>query len=255
MSWLLQKISYDLFLGLFISFLTYLIGLLQNKIMIYYKYKCIRLFYTNKLVINKYDIILSARQGNKVGSTPKGSFLEMEAFHAIGKLLNILKIEINLKNGLKEERLVDIENDLLLIGGPSYNKVSKDVWNKICEISPVTLDMEGNNTIKVGIKNYSISFDEQTSKMKTYAIIFKVHNPIQNKKDKCIIASFGLNGFGTMGGVSVLSDREKMIKIFQNYSDEFIAIVESEFEHNKLIKSRILYLTNFNNHERVASVD
>ena len=129
-------------------------------------------------------------------------------------------------------------NNLILIGGPVHNSITKNLVFSNDVRLPFSYDENNNLVYSTGnneITNYKAVISKGDDKYfeKDYALILNIKNP--KDKDKRIILISGCRSIGCYGGASFLSNNLKEIKNIVK-DQEYAIIVECEGNKNGLIK-------------------
>lgn len=221
-------------LGLFKSFLWLIIGYFGGKL----KRKLTEIRPIKKLwrIKNFKDLIIVAATSTK---TDTGDYLRpatgIGQLRALGYAIESLSqaYDVRIKNILLSDDQVQkqIERDILLLGGPKNNEVSKLFLEKLNGLHKIA-DQNENTIIWLadGQEEKFAGVKENKQIKKDYGLIIRTENPFSSQKDKPTICLFtGCHTYGTIAAAKFFTNiYKKQIKLFTKAKKNIFLLVECD---------------------------
>ncbi|MER5227078.1 hypothetical protein [Streptomyces flaveus] len=117
--------------------------------------------------------------------------------------------------------------NLLILGGPAVNDVSRRAFDAIQDTLPVSINLE-EVAITVANRRYAPEYDPDAQKVvKDYGLVVRCQNPFDPSRKSAAFLVMGCHGFGTAGSAQLLRDpglaRQLASEVDQR---DFVAIAE-----------------------------
>lgn len=213
-----------------------------------------RHIYKNKLLINKNQInsdfsniiCYTANPDNydKQEHTALGYPFEYMALGEVNSMFRyVYKIDKSIACKMAkcsfEENNPDLQNHLILIGGPPHNSITKHIFDKF----EIPFSFGQNNTLIYQPKNESnkstlyhpeLANGNEDFFKKDYALILNIRNPYAKDNARRLILICGCRSIGCYGGAVFLSNHLREIKKIVKDS-EYALVVECEGNAEGLI--------------------
>jgi hypothetical protein len=168
-------------------------------------------------------VVITTRPGPESSSSLRVSLPEVRAFQSIEQISVRLGMEFDLTDSTVDLSNMSQEN-LILLGGPKANDVSKYFWSEVEKRVPYTISLE-SQCIVSGSQIYTPERDDSGLLSVDYSLVVKMHR--ENSSNYLFLFA-GCHGFGTLGSTRIVSDTSEVAKIVKRVSDkEFVAIVKS----------------------------
>lgn len=246
----------DLFINLLASLIFVGLGYGLNYVVQKFKLRSFKKIWKPFVSEKSVDIYLSTRKGPNPWSTPRVSFIEVIAYNKCSLLLKKLGVETNLKKS-NDYNLEEVKNNnIIVIGSPVANGVSKLVWENIINDHPFTFEMNDHPvTITEDDKEITINMNEYFFKFKTnsykpeldedlkfnerrwksdYALILRYRNPLN--KEKALFLLMGCHGFSTLGAMNFLLDKTYSSKILKATGNkDFALLIKFNLKNNEIM--------------------
>jgi len=179
-----------------------------------YLYKLLfRILPTKRLwnLSNPKDLIICVSTASKMGAsefyTPTTGIGEIRALGLIVTSLNRAYKNIKISNVFlsKDEVHTKIENDIILLGGPKYNRVTKKFLDKLSDLSIVD-EIENEMVWKVHSDEGKFSTDVKEGIIsKDYGLIIRMNNPFSTSKSTLTIFA-GAHTYGTIAAARYFTE-------------------------------------------------
>ncbi len=221
----------DLFINLLASLIWFLLGL--------FVYHTSRLFIlikpTKKLwnLYNQKNLIICVAASAQIDT---GRYLRpttgIGQVRAIGYIIESLSAayDVKIENIFLSTDQVQkqIEKDLIVLGGPKNNEISKLFLEKIKNLKIVQQNSDGIQWLKNGEKTYA-GLTENGVIIKDYGLIIRIENPFSsiNKTSFCLFT--GCHTYGTIAAAKYFTENYiKDIKIYTKKKKNIIILVECD---------------------------
>lgn len=241
-------VLYDIFKDFLIGPLTFLIGLLTVKI----KNTILVGAYKRKLRMKIQELSINCFTANPDSHDNKecvnlGYVFEYMSIGEIrstwGKYyknfaMNVQMSDLNYDN----IRRKNLNSDLLVIGGPFHNQVTKNLLFGADSKLPFSFDEDASlvYTAPDGqTKKYTpvLSKGDNQYFETDYALVLNVRNPINTEKR--LIAIIGCRSVGCYGGTVFLSKFMKKVKS-KNLADEYALVIKCDGEEEDIVADPVL---------------
>lgn len=193
---------------------------------------------------NGVFVVLTTKENGDRSSTPKVSLNEVTAYALLKILFDKLGISSELC-GRANLGLADIsEKNIVSLGGPKSNRVSKDILEAVYKKYPgfpVVYD-ENNVLLKTAKDTYIPTFSQDGSLATDYGVILRTSSLLPGNKGETIFLAFGCRGRGTLGAVKALTDNiVPMEKIENQVKDgDFITLMKFSFSGDQIVSTDIV---------------
>ncbi len=215
------------------------LGYCIGRVRLYYNTLSFRQMWKPFIHAEQLSIILSTRPGPHDRSTPRVSLLEMLSFANISSCLSTIGIKILPKDS--NVQVGEIKNDnLVVLGGPLANEISKEIWTNISIDIPFSLDTE-KQLFRMANEEYVPEIEADGKLIKDYGIIIRQPQPFNS--DLSLIYCLGCHGFATYGLTLYLTEKKyaKDLGAVVGDKDNFVALIEFEIQNNLISTSKILH--------------
>lgn len=122
-----------------------------------------------------------------------------------------------------------IENDIILLGGPKNNEITKLLLNKI---APMKLVDQKGAIIKWLVDDTQLAYQGQTSSnvvIKDYGLIVRMKNPFDTQRKATMCLFSGSHTYGTIAAAKYFSYHYiKKMKFYNRRYENIIIIVECD---------------------------
>lgn len=216
-----------------------IIGYSFDRVKLFYKTRSIRHIWKPFISNKKLSVILSTRPGPHTRSTPRVSLMEMLSYVNITNRLSIIGIEVSPKDS--QTRITDVKNDdLVVLGGPFANDFSKEVWTRISNNIPFSIDTE-KQTFRMTDHEYAPIIGVDGKLIKDYGLIIRQPQPFNT--DRTLIYCLGCHGFATHGTTLYLTEFNSAKKLSDAVGNKnsFVALLEFDIQNNVIANSKILH--------------
>lgn len=175
---------------------------------------------------SRLGVALTTRSGPYPRSTPRISLTEARAFGQLTPRWRELGIDYTLIDSRDVNGQYVGGRNMLILGGPIHNGVTKSVLQMMGQRLPFILELEPVS-IRLASGSYSPSYDPDSGRVtEDYAIIIRAPNPLDSSGDHSMMMVFGCHGFGTEGGVRMLTVRRLAKDLVTRVGDKsFVALV------------------------------
>jgi hypothetical protein len=212
----------DIIIGLLSSFTFLVLSFSLKAAYGYYKVLKLKIIWTPFTNSSMVNVVLSTRPGPHARSSPRLSMTELSAYVQVSNTLN--KIGVKATPLSSNLQLGDIRGkDLVLLGGPLANDVTKLLWDDILERLPYDFNLE-KQIIKSTNNKYSPQLGEEGHLISDYAILLKISD--LTDASGCLLLSMGCHGYGTKAGIDMMTvdSYQKILKQAAKGND-FVAII------------------------------
>jgi len=236
-------VIYDIFKDFLMMPITFIIGLLTIKIkndIFVSSYKKKLKLKNNALTLNCFTANPNSHDNNEYVNL--GYVFE---YMSVGEIrstwskyyknfaMNVQMSDLNYDNVRKKH----LSSDLLLIGGPFHNQVTKELLFNTNSSLPFSFDDDASlvYTSEDGQqKKYTPILSKGTNQYfeSDYALIVNVRNPLNTEKR--LIAIIGCRSVGCYGGAVFLSKYMSKIKN-KNLSDEYAIVIKCDGEEEDIV--------------------
>jgi hypothetical protein len=190
-------------------------------------------------------IILTCRRGPLPRSTHRTSISEVRALLQFTPTLEKLGIRYKVIDSL-DAAMPDLSSrNLVILGGPAVNDVSRRTFGAIQDTMPVSIDLD-DLSITIANRRYTPTYDTDTQKvLKDYGILIRCQNPYDPTRRTFAFLLMGCHGFGTAGTAQLLRNPSTTRQFASEMGKrDFVAITEvhvdsSEFG-TRIIESFLL---------------
>lgn len=230
---------FEIVVNLIASFTLLVLGYSFEKIRIYFKTRSIRHIWRPFLNSKNVSLILSTRAGPHERSIPRISLLEMQGYVNISKRLSSVGMDIVLKDS--QIRINDIsDKDLIVLGGPVANDISKEIWKLISPKIPFSLELE-NQIIQMADKKYEPVVGNREKFIKDYGIIIRQPQPFN--PEKTLLFCMGCHGFATYGATLYTTEFNYAEKLADAVGKKtsFVALLEFDIQNDTIASSKIVH--------------
>jgi len=172
-------------------------------------------------------VVLTCRPGPFPRSTHRASVNEVRVLLEFVPAFSQMGIEYTVSDSLV---VMDPElqsANLLILGGPAVNSVSRRALESIQDTLPVGINLE-DICITVSNRRYSPEYDEDTGTVvKDYGLVVRCRNPFDSASDSMAFLVMGCHGFGTAGAAQLLL-RTNLVRNLSAEVEQrdFVAIAE-----------------------------
>jgi hypothetical protein len=229
----------EIIVNLIASVTLLFLGYSFERIKIYFKTRSIRHIWKPFLNSKDVSLILSTRAGPYERSIPRISLLEMQGYVNISKRLSSVGIEVVLKDS--QVRIKDIrDKDLIVLGGPVANDVSKEIWELISPKIPFSLEIE-NQVLQMTDKKYEPVIGNREKFIKDYGIIIRQPQPFN--PERTLLFCMGCHGFATYGATLYTTEFNYVEKLADavGKKNNFVALLEFDIQNDSIASSKIVH--------------
>jgi hypothetical protein len=229
----------EIIVNLIASVTLLFLGYSFERIKIYFKTRSIRHIWKPFLNSKDVSLILSTRAGPYERSIPRISLLEMQGYVNISKRLSGVGIEVVLKDS--QVRIKDIrDKDLIVLGGPVANDVSKEIWELISPEIPFSLEIE-NQVLQMTDKKYEPVIGNREKFIKDYGIIIRQPQPFN--PERTLLFCMGCHGFATYGATLYTTEFNYVEKLADavGKKNNFVALLEFDIQNDSIASSKIVH--------------
>lgn len=226
----------DFGINIMASFAFFVAGLFAATIKNWFHLAPLRKLWLPLAMNSPISVVLSTRQGPDVSSTPRVSLREMKAYLRINNILTSLKIPVDSVDSESDLNTL-ADKTLVLLGGPTANKITAIIWSKIATSQPFMLD-DATHTISSGTRKYEPKKDKDGYWIEDYGLVMRTKDPRRAEHRLMII--MGCHGFGTFAAASMLTDRAFAKEIVKKTTNgDFVAIVHVKLNKGNILESRL----------------
>lgn len=191
-------------------------------------------------------VVLTTKDSNTPGGTPKASLSEVEAFSAIHATLQPLQLDPKLSHDPKIH-LKDLDGHVISIGGPKANNVTQEILAAISQKHPTmpTYDAQGQ-CIVAGPQRYETQYEADKTLTKDYGLVIRTTG-LQSDPKSCYFAAFALRGRSTWGAVKTITVDEALKKSINREigKEDFVLVLEFLFTNNEIVRTNIISLQQY----------
>ena len=230
---LIGQILIDLIAGLILILFGYLVGVIRGRLSLQPYRSVLHGLINDDQVI----VVLSTRPGPLPQNTPRVSFLEIRGFAEISKILGKFSVDsVPISSNTSIDRIRD--SNVVILGSPVANQVSKQVWNDISHEFPYKYHVEGQY-ITFGDREYRPIADDSGKWIKDYCLLVLRENPYNAEKNMLISA--GCHGFSTYAGIATLTKKQSIKRLRKAAKNEyFIALIEIDLKDEIITSTNII---------------
>ena len=154
---------------------------------------------------SRLGVALTTRSGPYPRSTPRVSLTEARAFGQLAPRWREVGIDYTLIDSRDVNGQYVGSRNMLVLGGPLHNELTKTVLQLMSERLPFTCELDPLS-IRLAQGSYYPSYDPESGHVtEDYAIILRAPNPLDSSGIHTMMLVFGCHGFGTEGGVKLLT--------------------------------------------------
>jgi len=222
----------NIIIGIVTSFIWFIFGIMVVKLSRFYLLKnpVKRLWKIN----DPAKLIICASTSTK---TDTGEYFRpatgIGQLRALGQIIESLgkSYTIRIQNILLSINQIQkqIENDIILLGGPKNNEITKLFLDKI---NPLKIVYQENSTIywkknEIDIEYSGIIKDKKV--VKDYGIAIRMKNPFDSRKQTCISLFSGSHTYGTIASAQYFTEHYiKKTKGIKRIKDNLFMLVECD---------------------------
>ncbi|WP_164904800.1 hypothetical protein [Streptomyces cyaneus] len=172
-------------------------------------------------------LVLTCRHGPLPRSTHRTSINEVRVLLEFTPTLDKIGIEYRITDSLDAADSELSTANLLILGGPAVNDVSRRAFEAIQDRLPVSINLE-EVAITIANRRYAPEYDAEVHKVvKDYGLVVRCQNPFDPSRGTAAFLVMGCHGFGTAGSARLLRDpglaRQLAAEVDQR---DFVAIAE-----------------------------
>ncbi|MEU9480936.1 hypothetical protein [Streptomyces sp. NPDC048191] len=172
-------------------------------------------------------LVLTCRKGPFPRSTHRTSINEVRVLLEFTPIFESIGIEYKITDSLEAPDTELSSANLLVLGGPAVNDVSRRTFGAIQDTLPVSINLE-EVAITIANRRYAPEYDSEGQKVvKDYGLVVRCQNPFDPSHKTAAFIVMGCHGFGTAGSAQLLRDRNLARQLAAEVDQrDFVAIAE-----------------------------
>jgi hypothetical protein len=185
-------------------------------------------------------IVLTCRRGPFPRSTHRTSINEVRVVLAFAPVFEKIGIEYRVIDSLDASDSDLSSTNLLVLGGPAFNDVSRRAFAAVQNNLPVSINLD-EVAITIANRRYAPEYDSDSHKVvKDYGLVIRCRNPFDLSSATAAFLVMGCHGFGTAGTAQFLR-RSGLARQLATEVDrqDFVAITEVHV-HGEEYSTRIV---------------
>lgn len=172
-------------------------------------------------------LVLTCRKGPLPRSTHRTSINEVRVLLEFTPTFESIGIEYRITDSLEAPDSELSSANLLILGGPAVNDVSRRAFDAIQDTLPVRINLD-ELAITIANRVYAPEYDSAGERVvKDYGLVVRCQNPFDASHRTAAFIVMGCHGFGTAGSARLLRNpalaRQLAAEVDQR---DFVAIAE-----------------------------
>jgi len=151
-------------------------------------------------------LVLTCRKGPFPRSTHRTSINEVRVLLEFTPIFEKIGFEYRITDSLDATDAELSSANLLILGGPAVNDVSRRAFDAIQDTLPVSINLE-ELAITIANRRYAPEYDATAQKVvRDYGLVLRCRNPFDPSGRSAAFLVMGCHGFGTAGSAQLLRD-------------------------------------------------
>jgi hypothetical protein len=191
-------------------------------------------------------LILTCRPGPFPRSTHRTSINEVRVLLSLTPTFEKIGIDYRVIDSLEASASDLSAMNLLILGGPAVNDVSRRAFEVVQHTLPVGINLQ-EIAITVGNRRYAPEYSPDTQRVvKDYGLVVRCRNPFDLSHGTYAFLVMGCHGFGTAGTAQLLRDPGLAGQLAAEVDRrDFVAITEVQVQGaeygTRIVESFFLY--------------
>lgn len=199
---MLNEFTINLVAGVALIFL----GFVSRQLVTLFRTRATRRIWRGLHSKSSLTITLSAKPGRSPEANPRASFDEVRVLTSLIPTLIRLRIEYSIVDSTIGAARNLTSSNLLIIGGPNSNEVSREALRLLAPLLSIEIDREGPG-VTVDDRHYAPQYgDSRTEVCYDYGFIIRAPNPFSSNPSLSATLIMGFRGIGTAGAAQALTD-------------------------------------------------
>ncbi|MFF4796684.1 Nif11-like leader peptide family natural product precursor [Streptomyces sp. NPDC001276] len=172
-------------------------------------------------------LVLTCREGPLPRSTHRASINEVRVLLEFTPTFENIGIEYKITDSLEAPASELSSANLLILGGPAVNDVSRRTFDAIQDTLPVGISLD-EVAITVANRRYAPEYGAGGQKVvKDYGLVVRCQNPFDPSHKTAAFVVMGCHGFGTAGSAQLLKNPSLAAQLAAEVDQrDFVAIAE-----------------------------